>query len=144
MTFSGDMNTEEIHDAEDDLNNDLYGVEQSESRGTVRLAHFSVREYLVSDRIPDGPLRRFVIIPKQASFVLAETCLVYLIYTDESGNHSHVSFDCTQFPLLMYAARYWYQHAAQVEGAEERRAIDALVEKLMASGRQVYRLATFL
>ena len=67
----------------------------------LRIAHFSVQEYLESDRIPPQQAT-FALRSHTANTELAETCLVYL-------QHVHLT-DLNAYPLASYAARYWYEH----------------------------------
>jgi hypothetical protein len=45
----------------------------------LKLAHFSVKEYLVSKRIQAGPASKFSILEIPATLTIAQTCLVYLL-----------------------------------------------------------------
>ena len=74
----------------------------------VRLAHFSVKEYLVSDRIRTGPASRYN-IAKCAHDHIAQTCLTYLLYFRGPSLLTLDNID--EFPLVRYAAKYWTQHA---------------------------------
>jgi hypothetical protein len=72
----------------------------------VRLAHFSVKEFLVSSR-PCIP--RYRLTGQEPHDMLAKCCLVYLLRFrgDEWRNP-----DCESvFPLARYAAKYWTRHA---------------------------------
>jgi hypothetical protein len=72
----------------------------------VRLAHFSVKEYLDSSR-PCIP--RYRLTGQEPHDMLAKCCLVYLLRFREDEWRSS---DCeSDFPLARYAARYWTQHA---------------------------------
>lgn len=76
-------------------------------KGAVRLAHFSVKEYLISDRIQKGGASQFA-IDKDDEGHVAQTCLAYLLHFSEPAmlTPSHVN----DFPLLEYAANYWFIH----------------------------------
>jgi hypothetical protein len=52
---------------------DTYEIEE------LRLAHFSVKEYLISDCIRTGPASRYT-IEDFAEECIAQTCLIYLLY----------------------------------------------------------------
>ncbi|KAH9069540.1 hypothetical protein EDB83DRAFT_2551120 [Lactarius deliciosus] len=73
----------------------------------VQFAHFSVKEFLTSDRLANlaADISRFHIRPEPAHTVIAQACLAILLrsnYGDmaESGS-----------PLSDYAARHWVDHA---------------------------------
>jgi hypothetical protein len=77
----------------------------------VRLAHFSVREYLVSEhlRIGHSKLSYYHFNKKLADTFIAKTCLAYLLQFNQNG--SIEDSRQTSYPLSSYAARYWIDHA---------------------------------
>jgi hypothetical protein len=75
----------------------------------VRLAHFSVKEYLVSERSQVGQATRYSIQEIPANGSIAEICLAYLLYF--RGPSLPTSDNIDEFPLARYAAQYWTQHA---------------------------------
>ncbi|RMX78834.1 hypothetical protein D0869_08764 [Hortaea werneckii] len=72
----------------------------------IRLAHFSVKEYLVSAR---PCIQDFSLPEKESNDILATCCLVYLLrFEGEEWRDP----DCeAKFPLARYAAFYWTKHA---------------------------------
>jgi hypothetical protein len=74
----------------------------------LRLAHFSVKEYLISDRILNGKAPMYAVIEYDAHELVAQTCLAYLLQfetvdgQDDSTTHT--------YPLLFYAAQHWLHH----------------------------------
>ena len=97
-------------------------VEESTSRdprlkGTyievVKLAHSSVQEYLVSDRVLKTECSVFGIREDTANISIARTCLTYLMEL----RHCKNSIDevLKAYPLMRYAADYWHGHAACAE-----------------------------
>ena len=83
----------------------------SRSRKTkkiVQFSHFSVQEYLTSDRIANAEhVSRFHIHPEPAHTLLAKACLSLLLHPD----HSFEKVDTMDFPLITYAAQHWVEHA---------------------------------
>jgi hypothetical protein len=77
----------------------------------LRLAHFSVKEYLISDRIRKGMAFQYD-IQSRAEEEIAQTCLSYLLHFQKgvltSGN-------LNTFPLARYAAEHWCRHFRAVE-----------------------------
>lgn len=85
----------------DDDNNDYY---VQKFTGEIRLAHFSVKEYLVSDRIRLG-LAHYFSLDKDPHAEIAQACLVYLQTANiDLENRS-------RSPLAQYSARYLCDHA---------------------------------
>ncbi|KAI7161040.1 hypothetical protein KC349_g3046 [Hortaea werneckii] len=73
---------------------------------SVRLAHFSVKEYLTSIR---PCIEKFSLREKESHDILANCCLMYL-HRFEKGEWSDPECE-TKFPLARYAAVYWTTHA---------------------------------
>ncbi len=71
----------------------------------IRLIHFSVKEYLLSDRCP---LTLDFQTPT-CHIAMAEGCLHYLLYLYENLPLTKDLVD--QHPLSRYVAEYWWQHA---------------------------------
>ncbi len=76
---------------------------------TVRIAHFSVQEYLESKRIRDSRAVNFALTRVIAHAEIAQICLVYLL---EPGI-SRTILDrnvLEAYPLAHFASMYWYHH----------------------------------
>ena len=82
-------------------------------RVIVRLAHFSVKEYLISPSIQNGRVKDFSIQEVDTNALIAESSLAYLLLFDEPGSLTTQSV--LEFPLADYAARYWTKHAQVAE-----------------------------
>jgi Ankyrin repeats (3 copies) len=83
----------------------------------VQFSHFSVKEYLTSDRLKNanGDVSHYHIVPESAHTVLAQACLGVLLYFDD-----HVNEDTAEdIPLGKYAAKHWVDHA-QFKGVSSR------------------------
>ena len=81
----------------------------------VQFSHFSVKEFLMSDRVTTSTkdISRYHIVLEDANTLIARACLGVLLRdpVDESG--------AVSAPLAPYAARYWVTHA-QVENVASR------------------------
>ena len=74
----------------------------------VLFSHFSVKEYLTSDRIANAEhVSRFHIHPKLAHTLLAKACLSILCHIDISTGEAKP----LDLPLAEYAATHWVEHA---------------------------------
>ena len=74
----------------------------------VQFAHFSVKEYLTSDRIANlAPVSNFHVLLKPAHTLLAKACLSILLQLDYTIDEAKVK----NFPLASYAAAHWVDHA---------------------------------
>jgi ankyrin repeat protein len=97
----------------------------------IKLAHFSVKEYLTSDRvIPE--LSPFRITDVTANRAIAENSLLYIMSYDHAENKSSSDRDLEEFPLLQYACRFWHAHVITDQHATES-SIFALIFKLFIS-----------
>jgi len=83
----------------------------------VQFSHFSVKEFLTSDRLAclSGDVSQYHVDLSPAHTILAQACLGVLLPLDE-----HVMKDNAQdIPLAEYAARFWVEHA-QFEDVSSR------------------------
>jgi ankyrin repeat protein len=99
----------------------------AESMTQVRLAHFSVQEFLLSDRCR----LRSDFQMQTCHRVIAEGCLHYLLYLSEKGPLTQEVVD--HHPLARYAAEFWWQHAQKVESTPDGAILD-LVLQLLTNG----------
>ena len=88
-------------------------VETFDSEGYVRLAHFSVKEYLVSDRINHGMAAHYAIREIQSHGNIAEDCIAYLLQFDEPDSLTYETLQLS--PLADYAAKFWPIHTRHAE-----------------------------
>ncbi|KAL9636266.1 MAG: hypothetical protein Q9164_002929 [Protoblastenia rupestris] len=96
-------------------------------RSTVRIAHFSIQEYLVSTHILRSKAKIFSIDKLSAHAEIAQICLIYLLEDGLRGLH----FDehlVKQFPLSHFAALYWHRH--YMDAAESAFKLDTLILSL--------------
>jgi hypothetical protein len=75
----------------------------------VQFSHFSVKEYLISERLASAGnhLSRYHIVPYQAHTILAQASLTVLLALDDLVYKDRMK----NFPLIIYAARHWADHA---------------------------------
>ena len=82
-------------------------VDMDTSR-VVQFSHFSVKEYLSSDRLAARKdLSQYHIIAQSAHTILARVSLSVLLALDDQVDKETMK----NFPLAVYAARYWVDHA---------------------------------
>ena len=97
----------------------------------VRLAHFSVKEYLESRRILEGHASIYHLEPAREHRFLAHSCLTYIINYSNSSVKTSTRQDLVAFPLLEYAARSWYYHSSlQQCGEASREALFLMSEEV--------------
>jgi ankyrin repeat protein len=103
-----------------------------EPNEVLELAHFSVKEYLVSSRVLDGPAAGFGLQERVAHRSLAECCLAYLLTFDCPMSNS----DLSAHPLARYSARYWPFHTHQA--GQDCNAINKLGTMLISPGQSFF------
>ncbi len=82
---------------------------EEELTRTVRIAHFSVQEYLESERIRHQKAAMFSLTSATAHAQIAQVCLIYLL--DDSLSRSELDQSILEeYPLAEFAAEYWYYH----------------------------------
>ena len=88
----------------------LIAIIENQGSKIVQFSHFSVREFLTSDRLRTfeiGNIRHYYIPLVAAHTILVRACLAVLLQLDEN-----VDKKCLEaFPLALYAARHWVDHA---------------------------------
>src|SRR6266581_8070238 len=75
----------------------------------VQFSHFSVKEFLISDRLAScmEEVSRFYIPIEPSHVVLAQACLGVLLRLDDRTDRDSAE----NIPLFQYAAQYWDGHA---------------------------------
>jgi len=93
----------------------------------VQFSHFSVREYLTSDRIANSaPVSHFHVLPKPAHTLLARACLSVLSQLDHTIDKANIH----NFPLASYAAEHWVDHARFEDVSSDiRHGMDCLFDR---------------
>ena len=74
-------------------------------RQVVQFSHFSVKEFLMSNRL--GDLSRYHIRPISAHTILTRACLGFLLHLDNHTDEESIKAS----PLAEYAAEHWVEHA---------------------------------
>ena len=104
--------------------------DRKENVEELRLAHFTVKEYLVSEQIVRSPAASFHIREDVASATIASACVIYLLQFRDFAflNLTNIS----EFPLAPYAAKYWTRHAREAERKAVFGAYDLYAEMLLS------------
>jgi desulfoferrodoxin (superoxide reductase-like protein) len=86
----------------------LIAIIDNEGSKIVQFSHFSVKEYMTSDRLQtsDSHLCDYYIPLEPAHTVLARACMAVLLQLDEKVDREQVA----TFPLGEYASEHWVDH----------------------------------
>ncbi|KAI1397796.1 hypothetical protein F4819DRAFT_64940 [Hypoxylon fuscum] len=75
---------------------------------TVSLAHFSVKEYLLSTRVQSGRMSYYGVDTNLANQHIVRSCMAYLDYCLSLSKPSEAN--AKFYPLMVYAYRHWAYH----------------------------------
>ena len=108
-----------------------------EEREELQLAHYSVKEYLMSNRIKNSPVADYTILWEQSHKAIAEVCLTYLLQFDTWNTIDGETL--LESPLARYAAQYWPEHTKlsgniSVDSLGDRQALN-----LLSSSKQGFK-----
>jgi len=87
----------------------LIAILDREGKQVVQFSHFSVKEYLTSERLATAEerLSYYHILPEPAHIILAHASLSVLLQLHDKIDRDTIH----HFPLALYAARHWIDHA---------------------------------
>ncbi|KAH9055788.1 ankyrin repeat-containing domain protein [Lactarius deliciosus] len=95
----------------------IVGSDLDDNSRVVQFSHFSVKEYLTSDRLATtgGDVSRYYIDLEPAHLILAQACLGVLLNSDncviEESEEGSSENKAKTVPLLKYGAEHWASHA---------------------------------
>jgi hypothetical protein len=125
--------SDDSSDSDLDFTRNDTGVHLTDLTGKeIRLAHFSVKEYLLSDRIGISSASGFRASSVEADQFISENCLLYILHYDKSDSKTTSPKDLEYFPLLQYACKFWYIHAKSIP-VGSRKSIDPVIFRLFLS-----------
>jgi len=113
-----------IDDGED--NDDSGNSVNIDRRIQIQLAHFSVKEFLLSDQCAFEKNFRSQI----CHFTIAENCLHYLLHLCQNGPVTEEVIK--QYPLALYAAEHWWQRTQTISGVLDDTFLD-LISRLLTN-----------
>lgn len=101
---------------------------KSGSRWIVRIAHYSVQEYLLSDAIATSRASNFALSAPSQHGRLSKVCLLYLKNSDFQQRHD--IYDLGQHAFARYAVDNWYHHHQQADGRSAQQLAGPIVTLL--------------
>jgi len=111
-TFDADWRPEDAEEAVLSACSSLVSIIDVAGSRIVQFSHFSVKEYLTSERLENAEeaLSCYHILPEPAHTLLAQASLSLLLQFDDKIDRDTIR----HFPLALYAARHWVDHACSV------------------------------
>jgi hypothetical protein len=111
------------------------------SDACIRLAHFSVKEYLESARISGSSARFLSLEAGVCHRFLAQSCLTYLMHYSRTFGNASTRQDYNEYPLLKYAASRWFEHSRLQSGVDVSRELALLLcEKARVDWLRIHEL----
>ena len=107
LTFEENWRPENPRDMVLSTCSSLITVVNVKGSPVIQFSHFSVKEYLTSNRIADSRMSRYYIPLEPAHIFVTEACLSFLIQLDKHVTRESIE----EFPLAHYAGQYWTDHA---------------------------------
>ena len=105
-TFEADWRPDDPEDAVLSTCSSLIAVVNVNNKAVVQFSHFSVKEFLTSNRIARGLVSRYRIPLEPAHLTMARTCFTVLLHLDGHFNEAAIK----NLPLVFYASQYWSSH----------------------------------
>ncbi|KAG8752573.1 hypothetical protein FRC14_006936 [Serendipita sp. 396] len=91
----------------------------------IQFAHFSVKEYILSERAQTTIPAILRINPSMSHQYITELALIYLL--DFNNGKATIRFNHQKYPLLTYAALYWMEHLASMRESDQANIEDLLL-----------------
>ena len=103
---------------------------EEEHEQTVRIAHFSVQEYLESERIRSQKAAIFSLTAVTAHAEIAQICLIYIVEPGFAVSKQD------EYPLAHFATRFWFNHYKST-GYQDSKS-DNLILQLFQCQRELF------
>lgn len=136
LTMCGSLVTirNDSSESSHEVNSDEKGrtFDENSNSTDFRLAHFSVQEYLVAERIHDGPAKLYSIRETDSNEAIAEHCLAYVLHAIRHSSTLGQTFE--EFPLVRYAASFWTIHPRMAEYDHTSRISQLSMDFFLADG----------
>ncbi|EON65785.1 hypothetical protein W97_05024 [Coniosporium apollinis CBS 100218] len=98
----------------------------------VQLAHFSVQEYLLSQRIQDSPACSYAVNAELAHSFIVKSCLAYVSFYSLHPRKASSKADLKNFTFLKYACETWVDYVKKC-ASQDQLAIITLAASTMSS-----------
>ncbi|KAF7984124.1 hypothetical protein HWV62_16754 [Athelia sp. TMB] len=96
----------------------------------VKIAHFSVKEFLLSKVIQLGPTKSIRCTESISQQAISKTCLAYLLQFRELDSITNDNIE--SFPLAIYAAEWCVSHIESIRGEDMDATLEQMILQLAA------------
>jgi ankyrin repeat domain-containing protein 50 len=118
----------------DESNRRAWNDQSGSARQIIVLAHYSVKEYLVSERSRKGRAARYSMQDADCNEIIAKSCLGYLLQFQQSESFSSESIE--EFQLARYSAEFGFGHAQAA--VKQTETVSRLIMKLFSIRNGAY------
>ncbi|KAF2094687.1 HET-domain-containing protein, partial [Rhizodiscina lignyota] len=127
VTISSQNNGEPEYES-DYESDDETETDASEAKRVIALAHYSVKEYLTSDRIREGPAKIYSLQESTSHVFIANSCIGYLLQFQDAESFCTETIETHK--LAEYSAGLWIDHTRSYASGED--STQKLVMKLFS------------
>jgi ankyrin repeat protein len=110
-------------------------TEKPKQGKAVLLAHYSVKEYLISERCRHGPAAKYSMQEPACNEFIAKSCLGYLLQFQSSDSFSDETIENSK--LAQYSAEFWTTHA-QAAATANTESLNRMIMKLFSTKNDAY------
>jgi ankyrin repeat protein len=107
LTFEEDWRPEDPRETVLSTCSSLIAIVNVDGSPVMQFSHFSVKEYLTSNRITEGRVSPYYIPLEPAHLFVTRACLSILLQLEKHVTKEHIK----DSPLARYAGQYWTDHA---------------------------------
>ncbi|KAF1925827.1 HET-domain-containing protein [Didymella exigua CBS 183.55] len=115
-----------------DICSNLVTIIPNSTQRIIALAHYSIQEYLVSDRIKQGQAKQYSMQEAKCHSAILKSCLVYLLQLQQPLSEETLKASA----LARYAAEFWSSHLQNV--GEEADEVTPVVMSFMSMDNPAY------
>jgi hypothetical protein len=109
-------------------------------KNSVSFSHFSVKEYLVSDRITSSRALEFALNEQAAHIQTAQACLRYHLYICKEMAQTEINHAAVfKYPLCVYAAKFGLGHVEAVAREQWTPSLCRRLQDLFEHGGVAFR-----
>ena len=111
-----------------------WGDSSESTRKVVLLAHYSVKEYLISERCRQGRAAAYSMQNTACNEFIAMSCLKYILQFQSSVSFTNENIE--ESKLAQYSAEFWTTHVQMALHKSE--ALNRLIMELFSTGNDAY------
>jgi hypothetical protein len=109
-------------------------------KNSVSFSHFSVKEYLVSDRITSSRALEFALNEQAAHIQIAQACLRYHLYICKEKAQTEITDAAVfKYPLCVYGVKFGFGHVEAVAREQWSQSLCCRLQDIFEHGSVAFR-----